>query len=316
MVLRRSRVLVARTASRLATIVAASFLIFAGLSAAPGDPVRAILGPHPSVQAVAHERHVLGLDRPLLVRYWDWLSGAVHGDFGTSLVYKTSVGSLISPRIGTTLLLVGYSLVIILMIGLTLGILGGTFRRLGAPVAAATGVLVAIPAFVAAQFLVIIFALHLNWFPVSGNGAGFLDQLHHLTLPAVALALAWAAWVAQVTRASIHETTEREHVDTARGRGIAPTRVFRRHVLRNAAVPIITVSGLTLAGLFAGAVVVENAFALNGIGTLLVNAVSAKDYSVVLAVSVIFVAIFVVVTSLIDVVHVVLDPRIRRAVAT
>ena len=139
MVLRRSRVLVARTASRLATIVAASFLIFAGLSAAPGDPVRAILGPHPSVQAVAHERHVLGLDRPLLVRYWDWLSGAVHGDFGTSLVYKTSVGSLISPRIGTTLLLVGYSLVIILMIGLTLGILGGTFRRLGAPVAAVTG---------------------------------------------------------------------------------------------------------------------------------------------------------------------------------
>lgn len=315
MALRRSRVLLTRVASRLATIVAASFLIFAGLGVAPGDPVRAILGAHPTAQAIAHERHVLGLDRPLVVRYWDWLSSAAHGDFGTSLVYKTTVGSLISPRIGTTLLLVAYSLVIILAVGLTLGILGGTFRRLSTPVAGITGLLVAIPAFVAAQILVIIFALDLSWFPVSGNGAGFLDQIHHLTLPAVALALTWAAWVAQVARASIHEVTEREHVDTARGRGIAPVRVFRRHVLRNAAVPILTVSGLTLAGLFAGAVVVENAFALNGIGTLLVNAVSAKDYSVVLAVSVIFVAIFVVVTSAIDVVHVVLDPRIRRAVA-
>jgi peptide/nickel transport system permease protein len=250
------------------------------------------------------------------VRYWNWLSGAVHGDFGTSLVYKTSVGSLIAPRIGTTVLLVAYSLLIILVIGVTLGIVGGTFRRLSTPVAGLTGVLVAIPAFVAAQLLVIIFALDLNWFPVSGDGSGFIDRIHHLTLPAIALALGWTAWVAQVTRASIHEASVREHVDTARGRGIAPTRVFRRHVLRNAAVPIVTVSGLTLAGLFAGAVVVENAFALSGLGTLLVNAVSAKDYAVVLAVSVIFVAIFVVVTSVIDVVHALLDPRIRRKTST
>lgn len=303
-----------RFASRVGTVVAASFLIFVGLNAAPGDPVRAILGAHPTAAAVAHERHVLGLDHPLLVRYWDWLSGAVHGHFGTSLVYKTSVGSLIAPRVGTTLFLIAYALVLILVVGLLLGIVGGALRPLSAPVAALTGLLLAIPAFVAAQLLVIVFALHLTWFPVSGAGAGFVGHLQHLTLPAVSLALGWSAWVAQVTHAAIHETVDREHVDTARGRGIASVRVFRRHVLRNAAVPIVTVSGLTLAALFAGAIVVENAFALNGIGTLLVNSVSAKDYQVVLGVSVIFVAIFVLVTSAIDVVHVALDPRVRRAV--
>jgi peptide/nickel transport system permease protein len=298
--------------SRILTVLIASFLIFAGLSAAPGDPVRAILGAHAGPTAVAHERAVLGLNHPLVVRYWDWLTSAVQGNFGTSLVYKTTVASLVSPRIGTTLLLVAYALVIILVVGVSLGIIGAAFRSLGTPVAGLTGFLAAIPAFVAAQVLVIIFALDLGWFPVSGDGSGFFDQVHHLTLPAIALALGWSAWVAQVTRASIRDVSGLEHVDTARGRGISHVHVFRRHILRNAAVPILTVSGLTLAGLFAGAVVVEDAFALNGLGSLLISAVSAKDYSVVLAVGVIFVVIFVVVTSLIDIFHVVLDPRIRQ----
>lgn len=315
MALRRSWHVVTWVTSRLATIVGASFLIFVGLNAVPGNIVHEILGGHPGAQAIAHEERVLGLDRPLLVRYWDWLTAAIHGRFGTSLIYKTSIGALISPRIETTLLLVAYSLLIILVLGLTLGILGGAFRRLSTPVAGVTGFLLAVPAFVAAQVLVIIFALHLTWFPVSGDGSGFVDRLHHLTLPAISLALAYGAWVAQLSRAAIHEAAGREHVDTARGRGIATSRIFRRHVLRNAAVPIVTVSGLTLAGLFAGTIVVENAFGLDGIGTLLTNAVSAKDYPVVQAVSVLFVAIFVVVTSAIDIIHVALDPRIRRATA-
>lgn len=315
MALRRAWRVLTWLTSRLATIVGASFLIFVGLNAVPGNIVHEILGGHPSAQAIAHEERVLGLNRPLLVRYWDWLTSAIQGHFGTSLIYKTSIGALISPRIETTLLLVTYSLLIILALGLTLGILGGTVRRLSTPVAGVTGFLLAVPAFVAAQVLVIIFALHLTWFPVSGDGSGFVDRVHHLTLPAISLALAYAAWVAQLSRAAIHEAAGREHVDTARGRGIATSRIFRRHILRNAAVPIVTVSGLTLAGLFAGAIVVENAFGLDGIGTLLTNAVSAKDYPVVQAVSVLFVAIFVVVTSAIDIIHVALDPRIRRATA-
>jgi peptide/nickel transport system permease protein len=312
----RARAVLGWVGSRLLTVVAATFMIFVGLNLAPGDPVRAVLGAHALPSAVVHERYLLGLDKPLLVRYWDWLTGALHGNFGTSLVYKTSVSSLLAPRVGPTLMLVGYALLIILVIGLLLGIAGGAIRRLGTPVAAATGVLAAVPAFVAAQILVILFALDLGWLPVSGNGVGFANELEHLTLPAIALALGWSAWVAQVTRASVAEAAQLEHVDTAQGRGIAALRVFRRHVLRNAAAPIVTVSGLTLAGLFAGAVVVEDAFNLNGLGTLLLSAVAGKDYSVVLAVSAIFVLIFVAVTSAIDGLHVLLDPRIReRSVA-
>jgi peptide/nickel transport system permease protein len=299
-------------ATRALTVLVASFLIFVALNAAPGDPVRAALGPHASPAAVAHERRVLGLDHPLIVRYWDWLTHALSGNFGTSIVYKTSVGSLLEPRIGTTVFLVFFSLVLTVVGGLVIGLLGGAFPRLSAPTAALTGVFLAIPAFVAAQVLVVIFALHLGWLPVSGDGVGFFGQLQHLTLPAISLAVGWSAWIAQVTRTAIRETASLEHVDTARGRGIATRRVFRRHVLRNASIPIITVSGLTLAALFAGAVVVENAFSLNGLGSLLVSSVSSKDYSVVLAVSVIFVAIFVVVTSAIDALHIALDPRIRH----
>ena len=306
------RTLAARIVSRVGTILVASFLIFVGINAAPGDPVRAVLGAHATPAAIAAERQALGLNHPLLDRYWLWLTGVLQGHWGTSLVYKTTVGSLISARITTTLLIVGYSLVLILLFGLLIGIIGAVVRPLATPVMVLTGLLLAIPAFVAAQVLVSVFALHFNWFPVSGGGSGLGDQLYHLTLPAIALAGAWCAWLAQVTRASIADEVDREHVDTARGRGINALPLFRRHVLRNAALPIVTVSGLSLAGLFAGAVVVENAFGLNGIGTLLVNSVSAKDYQVVLDVSVLYVVIFVVVTSAIDALNVLLDPRVRQ----
>jgi peptide/nickel transport system permease protein len=298
-------------ATRVATLVVASFLIFVAISAAPGDPVRLIVGDKASPAAVEAVRHTLGLDKPVLQRYGDWLAGAVHGDFGQSIVYKTDVGPLISARIETTLLLVAYAAVLIVLVGCALGIIGGAFRRASPVVAGVSGVLLGFPAFVAAQLLVALLALRWGWFPVQGAGEGFADRLYHLTLPAISLTLGFSAWVTQVTMAAVREERAREHVTTARGRGVAPARVFRRHVLRNAAIPMITVSGLTVAGLFAGAVVVEQAFNLAGIGSLLVAAVAAKDYNIVLAVSVILVAVFIVATSLIDILHVALDPRLK-----
>ena len=290
----------------------ASFLIFAGLSAAPGDPVTQRLGTHTTEAQRELVRHQLGLDKPLLQRYWEWLTGALHGDFGTSITYRTDVGSLVSARIGTTLMIVVYSAILIVIGGVTIGVIGGAFRRLGTPVAGVTGVLIGVPQFVAAQVLVALFAVQRGWFPVQGEGSGVFDRIYHLTLPALALALGWSAYVAQVTMASVRGERAREHVETARGRGIAPQRIFRRHVLRNAAIPIVTVSGLTVAALFAGAIVVESAFNLAGIGSLLVKAVSDKDYNIVLAVSLILVTVFVLVTSLIDALQVWLDPRIAR----
>ena len=310
--LHRLRTVAKAVAGRLLTILIASFVVFMALSAAPGNPVRLVLGPKASPAARAQLEHRLGLDQPILERYWNWLTGVLHGDFGISLVYKTAVGPLIGARLGTTLLLVAYAAVLILIAGLGIGVLGGAFRRAGAPVAGLTGFLLGVPSFVAAQLLILFFALDLGWFPAQGAGSGFSDQLYHLTLPAISLAIAFSAWVAQVTMTSVREERIHEHVDTARGRGMAAPLVFRRHVLRNAAVPMITVSGLTVASLFAGAVVAERAFNIGGLGSLMLEAVSGKDYNIVLAVTLILITVFVIATSVIDIVQYLLDPRLSK----
>ena len=157
-----------------------------------------------------------------------------------------------------------------------------------------------------------MFALQLNWFPVLGSSSGSIgDRLWHLTLPAFALALSWAAFVAQISRASLRGEASREHVQTARGRGLSESQVFRRHILRNGAIPIVTVFGLTMAGLVAGSVVVEQAFGIDGIGSFLVQSVAAKDTNSVMAIALILVITFVVVTAIADVVYWMLDPRVR-----
>ena len=185
-------------------------------------------------------------------------------------------------------------------------------RRLSAPVAAVSGIGVAVPVFVAIQVLVAVFAVNLGWFPVLGAGDGGLDRLHHLTLPAITLAIGWSAYIAQVTRSAVAEQRRSPHVETARGRGLDSAWVFRHHILRNAAIPIVTVSALAVAGMFAGAVVVEYAFGLGGLGSLLVSSVGSKDYNVVLAIFLILLIVFVVVTTVIDLVQVWLDPRLRE----
>jgi peptide/nickel transport system permease protein len=296
----------------IATVLIASFVLFVAIGLAPGDPVFTILGGRGTDEQYAALRSELGLDRPLVVRYVDWLSDAVRGDLGTSLTYKQSVTSLIRPRLAITLPLVLYASVLFVAVGIVLGVLGGAFRRLGPPVAALTGLGAAVPVFVAAQILIAVFAVRLGWFPVLGAGSGGWDRIRHLTLPAASLAFAWSALIAQVTRSAVSEERARAHVETAIGRGLSPLWVFHRHVMRNAAIPVITVSALAVAGLFAGAVVVEFAFGLGGLGSLLVQSVSAKDYDVVLAISLVLLVVFVVVTSLIDLIQTLLDPRLRE----
>ncbi|MFF7791852.1 ABC transporter permease subunit [Streptomyces sp. NPDC007991] len=299
-------------AGPLATILCASFLLFALLGLAPGDPVAQLLGPHASDAARAATRSRLGLDDPLPVRYWHWLTGALHGDLGTSLTYRQPVSDLLAPRLLTTFLLVGMSAVLILLAGLLLGGIGGTSPRWRPLVNALTGLGIAVPAFVATTILIAVFAVNLGWFPTSGAGSGFTDRLWHLVLPAVALSIGYAAYLAQLTSSAIGEEAGAEHVLTGRGRGLPRALIFRRHILRNAALPILTASGLTMAGLVAGSVVVEPAFGIDGIGSLLIKSVSAKDYPVVTAVSALIVTVFVVVTTLLDAGQHLLDPRLRK----
>lgn len=303
--------MVVTAAGAVTTIVVASFVIFAGLAAAPGDPVAQILGAHATDQQRRAMRTQLGLNDPLIERYWHWLSGALHGNLGTSLTSRESVSSLLEPRLLTTFLLVGMASILVVVVGVALGVLGGVNERARSAVAALVGLGIAIPGFVAANFLIGLFAVKLGWFPTFGSGSGFFDQVWHLTLPALALSISYGAYVTQLTSAAVAGEAEREYVTTARGRGIPSGVILRNHTLRNAALPVLTASGLSIAGLFAGTVVVEQIFAVNGVGALLIQSISSKDYPVVIAVSMVIVAAFVVATTLIDLAQVALDPRER-----
>lgn len=296
----------------LLTLFIASVVLFVAVAMQPGDPVTQILGSRATKAAYRVEQHKLGLDRPLIVQYWHWIHGAVHGSFGDSLVYKQSVSSLIWPRLTVTLGLVAYAGVLIVLFGVGLGVAGGVRRRFGPVVAVLSGIGVAVPGFLAAQVLIAVFAVRLGWFPVLGSGSGIADRINHLTLPSVALAIASVAYVAQISRTAVADAAGRPHAETARGRGLPGHLVTRRHVLRNASIPIATVSGLAVASLFAGAVVVEQAFGLGGVGSLLVQSVADKDSNTVLAVGLILVAVFIVTTTLLDLLRYLLDPRMRK----
>ena len=201
--------------------------------------------------------------------------------------------------------------VIISLLGIGLGILAGLRPGLlDTSSLVTTALTAAMPSFVAAIALIGLFAVRLRWFPALGNGSGLLSNVQHLTLPSIALALSSLAIVARVTRAAVREEADREHVQTAISRGIPARQIIRRHILRNAAIPITTITGITVASLIAVAAVVETAFSLNGLGSYLIQAAQTKDLAVVQGISLVLVTAFVVVNLIVDVLYAVLDPRV------
>jgi peptide/nickel transport system permease protein len=294
------------------TLLLASFAVYGALFLAPGSPIAYLTRGRTSspedVAAIAAQYH---LNEPFLVQYRLWLSNAVRGDLGRSIIYHQDVTSLLGQRVVNTCSIVVAAAVLILLLGIPLGMVAGLRPgRLDAGILlGATGAM-AIPAFVAAVVLVNVFAVQLKWLPVFGPGAGLGDRLHHLVLPSIALALSFAAYVARLTRTSVRAEMASEHVQTAVSRAIPAGQLIRRHVLRNAAIPIVTVTGLTVGGLIAGAVVVEQAFQLNGLGSYLVQAVGQKDFPVVQAIVLTFVTAFVVINTLVDLTYLRLDPRL------
>jgi peptide/nickel transport system permease protein len=305
------RLLASRLAALVLTLLAASIAIYGALYLAPGDPATLLAGGHATpalLAAIARQEH---LNQPFLVRYWDWLTGVLHGNLGESFLYREPVTSLIAGRVLNTVFLVAYASVLIIVGGVALGLLAALRRRVGVVITVGTSIGLATPSFIAAIILITVFAVHLKWLPVFGAGTGFTGRLSHLTLPAIALALSWLAFTAQLTRAAVREELGREHVETAHSRGIRERRIVWRHVVRNAMIPISTVSGLTVAGLIAGDVVVEQAFGINGLGSFLVQSALDKDFASVQAVALILVAAFVIVNGIVDFWSLLLDPRLR-----
>ncbi len=308
------RFVVMRLIRALLTLLLSSFLIFGALYLTPGSPLAFLAGgrtlPPADLAALKAQYH---LNQPFFQRYFDWLGDALHGNFGQSIVFRESVSSLLAPRIGSTLLLVGYAALLIIVIGVALGIVAATRAgRLDTTITVGTTIGLATPTFVMAILLISVFAVGLGWFPAVGSGSGLLDRIWHLTLPAIALAVSGLAYMTQTSRAALRAELGQEHVLTAEARGLPRQVILRHHVLRNAAIPITTVAGVTIASLFAAVAVVEVAFGLQGIGAYLIQSVSNKDFAVVQAISLILVSAFIVTNTVVDILYVVLDPRLRQ----
>jgi peptide/nickel transport system permease protein len=290
-----------------------SFVIFISLNLAPGDPLAALAGgrslSHATVVALTREYH---LNEPVIERYWEYVTGVVlHFNLGTSIQYREPVSTLIGQRIAVTAELVAYAAVLIIVFGVGLGVLAGLRRGLlDNTVIAVSTLLAAVPSFVAAIILIAVFAVDLHWLPALGSGSGLWGTIQHLTLPAIALAASAFAVVTRVTRVTVRAELGLEHVQTAVSRGIPRALVIRRHVLRNASIPITTVVGITITSLFALSAVVEQAFSLNGIGAALIQAALEKDFGVVQGISLLIVAAFVIANAIVDMLYAFLDPRV------
>jgi peptide/nickel transport system permease protein len=308
-----SKFILRRVGLLILALIVSSFVIFISLNLAPGDPLSALSGGRSlskaTIAALNREYH---LNDPVMVRYWDYVKGVVlHFNLGTSIQFREPVSSLISQRIGSTAELVAYAAVLILVFGVGAGVVAGLRRGvLDNTIIAVSTILAAVPSFVAAIVLIAIFAVDLHWLPALGNGSGFGGTIQHLTLPAIALAASAFAVVTRVTRVTVRSELSLEHVQTAVSRGIPWPLVVRRHVLRNASIPITTVVGITVTSLFALCAVVEQAFNLNGIGAALIQAALEKDFGVVQGISLVLVGAFVIANAVVDLLYAFLDPRV------
>lgn len=308
-----ARLVGTQVAAALAILVFSSFLVFSALYVAPGDTITFLsggrtLGP----EAIAAINAEYRLDEPFFTRYALWLGDVAQGDFGNSLVSGVPVSDIIAPRIGTTVMLMAMAGVMAIVGGVVVGLLAGLCgRRARHVINGGANLAMAAPPFVVASLLTAVFAVGLGWFPVLGSGEGFLDQIYHLFLPSIALSLGAAAYIGRVAAVAIEEASDSEYVATARSRGIPHSAIVRRHILRNALVPITTVAGITFAGLIATSVVVESAFGLDGIGSLLVQSVLARDFAVVQAIALLLVGGFLLTNIAIDLLYTRLDPRLR-----
>jgi peptide/nickel transport system permease protein len=278
----------------------------------PGDPALQILGQHYTPAGAKVVRHSLGLDEPLWRQYLLFLQHLFQGNLGDSITFKQSAGSVIAERLPPTLFLVAYAATLALLVSIPAGVIsalrrGGIFDQT-ARITTLVGF--AMPGFWLGIILILIFSVHLQLFPVNGYGNTFVQHLDHLFLPAVTIALGFSTIVIRTLRSSTLEVLSSDYVDTARIKGISRFAVLRRHVLRNAIISVVVVFGINLAFLISGTVIIENVFGIPGVGRLLVDSVSTRDYPVVQGVTLIFAFLVVAVNLVTDVVHASLDPRV------
>jgi peptide/nickel transport system permease protein len=305
-----------RILATIPVMLLVALFVFSLLYIAPGDPAAIIAGDQATPADVARIRVSLGLDRPYLVRFGDWLWHVLHGDLGTSIFTNLPVTQMIGQRVEPTLSLMVMTVVFAIIIAIPLGVLAawkhGTWIDRIVMVICVLGF--SVPVFVVGYLLAYIFALNLDWLPVQGFSPisdGFLPFIRSLILPTVVLGSAYIALLARITRATMLDVLSQDYVRTARAKGVGQRAVLFVHALKNAAVPIVTIIGNGVALLIGGAVVTESVFAIPGLGRLTVDAILRRDYPIIQGVVLLFSISYVLVNLVVDLLYTLFDPRIR-----
>lgn len=282
----------------------------------PGNPAVAILGGHYTPQAAAAVDHTLGLDRPVWSQYGLFLSRLFQGNLGFSFFYNEPATTVITQHLQPTLFLVVYSAVLAAVISLPIGFISGLRRGgfLDQSARVFFTLSFAMPGFWLGIVFILIFSVRIHVFPISGYGAGIGGHLYYLFLPALTIALGFSTVLVRSLRTATITTLQAEFIDTARMKGIRWSRVLRRHVFRNAVLAVVSVYGVNLAYLISGTVLVENVFSLPGLGTLMVNSVSSRDFPVVQGVALLFAVLIVLINLLADITQAALDPRVAQEI--
>jgi peptide/nickel transport system permease protein len=308
--------LLRRIASAVPVIAIVAVLVFMMLRLTPSDPAAIIAGDFANEQQIAEIRSKLGLDQPILNQFLIWVGNMLQGDFGESFFYKKNVSELISERLEPTVSLSLLTIFLTILIAVPLGTLAAYTQGswIDRVVMGFSVLGFSVPVFVVGYILIYLFAVQVDWLPVQGyqyirDGIG--GWLLRLILPALTLSIVFIALIARMTRTSVLEVLHEDYIRTARAKGQSEFKVVMRHALANAAVPILTVIGLTFATLIGGVVVTESVFTLPGLGLLTVDAVLARDYPTIQTVILLFSLAYVVVNLLVDLAYTLFDPRIR-----
>ncbi|MBG9244588.1 Nickel transport system permease protein NikB [Corynebacterium diphtheriae subsp. lausannense] len=299
------------------TLIAASILIFFALRIVPGNPAEVALGVTATPEAVAQLSASMGLDRPIVEQYFSWVGDMLRGDFGSSLLSSTDISTEVVDKLMVSLILVGLGMTTALCLAVPLGLWAA--RRVdkadGVFIAALGQIGIAIPSFLAAILLITVFSVHLGWFPANGwvvPSSDFSGFVSRLILPVFSLGIVQAAIMSRYVRSAALEVMNADFMRTARAQGLSMGQALRRHGVRNAALPVLTVTGVQLATLLVGAVVIEKVFVIPGLGSMLLSAVSNRDLPTVQTIVMLLVVIAVVINAIVDLLYVIIDPRIRR----
>jgi len=308
------RYLLRRVATLVPLLLVVSFIVFSLLYIAPGSPEQLLVGDHVvTPQTLTAIRNEYGFNHPFVVQYVTWLGNLARLNLGISVQNNEPVIDVIGQPAAVSLELAVMATFLVILAGFTIGLLSGTMKNTWVDRIASAGVLVgaSLSTYLSGILLIVALAVGLHWFPIFGAGDGVWDRVYHLILPAVALAIALTASVARVLRASVIDILDQEFITRARSEGLPKHIVFGKHVLRSAAIPAVTISGLILAGLIGGSILVEYTFGLDGLGSLLVNSINVKDFAVVQTIALLYTAVFIIGNLLTDVLCAIIDPRVR-----